>query len=214
MGGRDPGVYINEGIQIAQRRSLVTTDPVAAAVPAAMRDLFFPQHDDPSYYSVRFMGFHLRDPEAGTVTGQFPQGYPVWIAIAYGLDGITGTRRVIAWWAILGVLTVYFAGKRLIGPLPAAAAAGSALRYTSYRRGTRATRIPKSSRRRCSLRRCSRTRTRTKMRIDSSDRSRRRCSASPCSRDFPSCWPSAPRSLRRCSRTWAGTGPALDSWSR
>ena len=73
---------------------------------------------------MRFMGFHLRDPEAGTVTGQFPQGYPIWIAIAYGLDGVTGTRRVIAWWAILGVLTVYFAGKRLIGPLPAAAAAG------------------------------------------------------------------------------------------
>ena len=123
IGGRDPGVYVNEGIQIAQSRSLVTTDRVAAAVPAAMRDLFFPSHNDPSYYSVRFMGFHLRDPEAGTVTGQFPQGYPIWIAIAYGLDGLTGTRRVIAWWAILGVLTVYFAGKRLVGPLPAAAAA-------------------------------------------------------------------------------------------
>ena len=85
---------------------------------------FFRSPYDPNYYSVRFMGFHLRDPEAGTVTGQFPQGYPIWIAIAYGLDGITGTRRVIAWWAILGVLTVYFAGRRLIGPLPAAAAAG------------------------------------------------------------------------------------------
>ncbi len=70
------------------------------------------------------MGFHLRDPAAGSVTGQFPQGYPIWIAIAYGLDGVTGTRRVIAWWAILGVLAVYFAAKRLIGPLPAAAAAG------------------------------------------------------------------------------------------
>ena len=123
IGGRDPGVYINEGIQIAQSRSLVTVDRVAASVPAATRDLFFPSVQRPSYYSVRFMGFHLRDPEAGTVTGQFPQGYPVWIAIAYGLDGVTGTRRVIAWWAILGVLTVYFAGRRLIGPLPAAAAA-------------------------------------------------------------------------------------------
>ena len=124
MGGRDPGVYVNEGIQIAQGRSLVTTDRIAASVPASTRDLFFPPYGDPNYYSVRFMGFHLRNPEAGTVTGQFPQGYPVWIAIAYGLDGVTGTRRVIAWWAILGVLTVYFAGRRLIGPIPAAAAAG------------------------------------------------------------------------------------------
>ena len=42
IGGRDPGVYVNEGIQIAQSRSLVTTDRIAASVPAAMRDLFFP----------------------------------------------------------------------------------------------------------------------------------------------------------------------------
>src|SRR5688572_30332645 len=123
LGGRDPGVYMSEGIQIAQGRSLVTIDRVASAVPEPTRDLFFPQYFDPHYYSVRFMGFHLRDPNAGTVTGQFPQGYPVWIAIAYGLDGVTGTRRVIAWWAILGIVAVYFAARRLIGPVPAAAAA-------------------------------------------------------------------------------------------
>lgn len=124
IGGRDPGVYMNEGIQIAQSQSLVTTDRIATAVPASTRDLFFPSYSNPNFYSIRFMGFHLRDPDTGVVTGQFPQGYPVWIAIAYGLDGVTGTRRVIAWWAILGVLTIYFAANRLIGPLPAAAAAG------------------------------------------------------------------------------------------
>ena len=122
LGGRDPGVYMSEGIQIAQRGTLVIRDPTAAAVPASTRDLFFPRYEEPSFYSVRYMGFHLRDPEAGIVTGQFPQGYPMWIAIAYGLDGVTGARRVIAWWAILGVLTVYFAGKRLIGPVPAGVA--------------------------------------------------------------------------------------------
>ena len=70
------------------------------------------------------MGFHLRDPRTGAVSGQFPQGYPIWIAIAYGLDGLTGTRRVIAWWAILGAVAVYFTAKRLIGEVPAIAAAG------------------------------------------------------------------------------------------
>ncbi len=123
VGGRDPGIYVNEGIQIAQRQSLVTTDSVAAAVPKSSRDLFFPYSENPTFYSLRFMGFHLRDPETGAVTAQFPQGYPVWIAIAYGLDGVTGTRRVMAWWAILGVLAVYFAARRLVGPVPAAAAA-------------------------------------------------------------------------------------------
>lgn len=124
LGGRDPGVYMNSGIQISQRQSLVTTDRVIADVPAPMRDLFFPYTGQATYYSDRFMGFHLRDPEAGSVTGQFPQGFPIWIAIAYDLDGVTGARRVVAWWAILGALAVYFAAARLIGPLPAAAAAG------------------------------------------------------------------------------------------
>lgn len=44
LGGRDPGVYMNEGIQIAQRQALMTIDPVAAAVPASARDIFFPMH--------------------------------------------------------------------------------------------------------------------------------------------------------------------------
>ena len=124
LGGRDPGVYMNSGIQIAQRQSLVTTDRVVAAVPAPMRDLFFPPTGQTTHHGDRFMGFHLRDPDTGTVTGQFPQGFPIWIAIAYGVDGVTGARRVVAWWAILGVLAVYFAAARLIGRLPAAAAAG------------------------------------------------------------------------------------------
>jgi hypothetical protein len=124
LGGRDPGVYMNSGIQIAQRQSLVTDDRVVADVPAPMRDLFFPPTGQTTHYGDRFMGFHLRDPNTGTVTGQFPQGFPIWIAIAYGVDGVTGARRAASWWAILGVLAVYFAASRLIGRLPAAAAAG------------------------------------------------------------------------------------------
>lgn len=124
LGGRDPGVYMSEGVQIAQRQSLITVDELAASVPEDTRDLFFPAYGREGYYSVRYMGFHLRDPQTGSVSGQFPQGYPVWIAIAYGLDGVSGTRSVIAWWAVLGVVAVYFAAARLIGTLPAAAAAG------------------------------------------------------------------------------------------
>ena len=44
LGGRDPGVYMSEGIQIAQRRSLVTTEPVVASIPPATRDLFYPYY--------------------------------------------------------------------------------------------------------------------------------------------------------------------------
>jgi len=129
VGGKDPGVYFNEGIQFAQRGALVVHDPVVAAVPPFARDLFMPGYVDlqgvprVDYYSTRFMGFFIKDPEAGTVVGQFPHLFPASIAIGYGIDGLTGARRTTGVWALLGVLSLYFAGARLFGRLTAAAAA-------------------------------------------------------------------------------------------
>ena len=56
------------------------------------------------------MGFFIKDPDAGAVVGQFPHLFPASIAIGYGLDGLTGARRTVGVWAILGMLAVYFAG--------------------------------------------------------------------------------------------------------
>ncbi len=115
MGGKDPGTYVNEGIQIAQRGSLVTHDQVIASVPREFRDLFFPSHLNPYYYSTRFMGFFLMEPQDGAVLGQFPHLFPSWLAIGYGVNGLTGVRDIPGVWAILGLLAVYFAGARLFG---------------------------------------------------------------------------------------------------
>lgn len=123
IGGRDPGVLINEGIQIAQRGSIVITDPEVSNLPAFARPLFFPRYPVEDYESQRFMGMFVRDTRAGTVIGQFPHLYPASVAIGYGLAGLTGAREAVAWWAILGVLTVYFAGARWVGRGPAFAAA-------------------------------------------------------------------------------------------
>ena len=130
MGGKDPGTYINEGIQIAQRGSLLIRDETIASVPNFARDLFFPQHllndGEPGtdYYANRFMGFFIKDPDTGTVVGQFPHVFPASIAVAYGIYGLTGARMVTPFWAALGVLAVYFAAARLFGRSAAAAAAG------------------------------------------------------------------------------------------
>jgi len=126
IGGKDPGVYMNEGIQIAQRGALVVRDQTIIDVPPFARDLFFPSHQNPTYYSVRFMGFFIRTPDAGTVVGQFPHLYPASIAIGYGVDGLTGARMAVGVWAILGLLALYFAGARFVGR-PAAAAAAALL---------------------------------------------------------------------------------------
>ena len=125
MGGKDPGVYMNEGIQIAQRGGLVIADELAKSIRPEHRELIYPQRRDPSYFSIRFMGFFVLNPDEGAVVGQFPHLYPTWIAIAYGINGLSGARWVIGVWAILGLLAVYFTGARLFGR--AAAAAGTGL---------------------------------------------------------------------------------------
>jgi hypothetical protein len=123
IGGKDPGTYMNEGIQLAQRGALVFRDPVISSVPPFARDLFFPSHQRQDYYGTRFMGFFIKNPDSGTVVGQFPHLFPASIAIGYGIDGLTGARRTVGVWAILGVLAVYFAGARIAGRTAAGAAA-------------------------------------------------------------------------------------------
>ena len=115
IGGRDPGVYLNEGIQIAQHGSLTVDEALVASVPAEFRDLFFPQRMSPNYYGLRFMAFFVIDPDQGRVVGQFPHMYPVWIAIAYGINGLSGARQVTVVLAVLGVLALYFLGAWLLG---------------------------------------------------------------------------------------------------
>ncbi len=124
LGGRDPGVYMSEGIQIAQRSSLLIQDRVVGSLPTVFHDLFFTTRGYFGNYGSRFMGFFILDPGAGTVVAQFLHLYPASIAIAYGLDGLTGARRCVGFWGILGLLTFYFAGAaRLVGRAAAAAAA-------------------------------------------------------------------------------------------
>jgi hypothetical protein len=124
MGGKDPGAYMNAGIQIAQRGALETTDPVVVSVPKPFRDLFFPSHHQETYYSVRFMGFFIMDPDRGLVLDQFPHLFPASIAVAYGVNGLTGARYAPLAWTLLALVAVYLVGARLFGPAAAAAGAG------------------------------------------------------------------------------------------
>lgn len=122
IGGKDPGTYMNQGIQIAQRGTLTIREEVVAAVPSYARDLFFPRHPVDEYYSSRFMGFFLRDPRTGETSGQFPQLFSASLAIGYGLHGLSGARLTTGVWAILGLVAVYFAGARVLGRATAFAA--------------------------------------------------------------------------------------------
>ncbi len=124
IGGKDPGGYVNQGVLLATRGSLVIHEPDVAALKPPVRDLFFNSHQrvEQDYFDNRFMGFFLQDPETGLVVGQFPHLYPASAAIAYDLVGIQGALGVVGVWAILGVLAVYLAGARFVGRAPAFAA--------------------------------------------------------------------------------------------
>ena len=122
IGGKDPGGYINEGVLIARHGSLVIHEPEVAAIPPAAQTLFFNTHGMTEYFDNRFMGFYLQDPATGSVVGQFPHLYPASIALAYDVGGIRGALGTVGFWAVLGVLAVYFVGMRLLGR-PAAFAA-------------------------------------------------------------------------------------------
>ena len=123
MGGKDPGTYVNEGIQIAQHGSWTIPDTTLALLPVESRGLFVSPDSESINQGTNFMGFFVLDFDRGTVIGQFPHAYPVWIAIGYGLGGVTGALAAVGFWGLLGVLAVYFASARLVGRLPSFAGA-------------------------------------------------------------------------------------------
>jgi hypothetical protein len=122
-GGKDPGIYVSEGILIAQRGGLVVHDALVRSIPHRLWDLFVPSYNSRLYYSLRFMGFFLLDPRSGDVVGQFPHLFPASMAIGYGLQGLKGGLGATGMWAITGVLGTYFLGARLFGRTTAACSA-------------------------------------------------------------------------------------------
>ncbi|MXY23737.1 MAG: hypothetical protein F4Y45_04340 [Acidobacteria bacterium] len=124
-GGRDPGLYIAEGIQLSRSGSFFSVDPLVRDLPSEFRDAFFiPVRRIYVSYDLRFLGYNIADMDRGMVVGQFPHFYPVWIAMAYELNGLTGARYVHGLWAIGGILAVYFLGAALFGRRAGFAAAG------------------------------------------------------------------------------------------
>ena len=129
MAGKDPGTYFNEGIADRPERSLRITNRWSRRCPPLRATSSFRATDPDGkprtdYYGIRFMGFPLQDPDPGVTVGQFPHLFPVSIAIGYGHRWADVARETShRFWAVLGVLAVYFVGVRLFGRAAAFAAA-------------------------------------------------------------------------------------------
>ena len=115
MGGKDPGVYVNEGISLHRTGTIFRRDAIVAAVPTPVKDLFFHDYPATEYYGVRFMGVFLNDPDTGEVIAQFPHFLPASMSLGYAIGGMRGATTTVVVWAVLGLLAVYFFGVRLAG---------------------------------------------------------------------------------------------------
>jgi len=119
IGGKDPGVYVNEGISLHRTGTIFRRDAIVAAVPEPVKDLFFTDYPATEYYGLRFMGVFLNDPVTGEVISQFPHFLPASMALGYAIGGVRGATTTVVVWAVFGLLAVYFFGVRLAGLGPA-----------------------------------------------------------------------------------------------
>jgi len=124
FGGADAGVYVSQGANIAFTGSLRIEDKEVSELDPLLAPLLFreqPPNSTTRY--LRFPGFYISDLERGLISPQFLPLHPLWIAIFHRLLGLNGSLYATPCWGLLGVLSVYFATRRLFDARVAALAA-------------------------------------------------------------------------------------------
>jgi hypothetical protein len=116
LGGKDPGVYVNAGFHLAREGNLTWSDPLVRDLPPEARGLFFRTDKElPPWAHSRFLGYYLESPETGRTVSQGFHLYPVWIAIAASLFEMKAGLYATPFFALLGLLGVFFAARRIFG---------------------------------------------------------------------------------------------------
>jgi hypothetical protein len=119
VGGRDPGVYVNTGINIANTGKIIIHDSFMANLDSITQKLFYTIETQPailnniSYQGIQFPGFYITNAQTGEIVPQFFYLWPVWIAIFHSIFGLDGALYCTPFFAILALLSVYFTGKIL-----------------------------------------------------------------------------------------------------
>lgn len=83
FGGRDPGIYVVDGIRMARAGSIEAKDPLITQIDANHRKLFFSDK-----IPVRYMGFQIEKDSDGVVVANFFHLFPLWEALFYLLFGV------------------------------------------------------------------------------------------------------------------------------
>jgi hypothetical protein len=121
LGGRDPGVYVNTGVNIAKTGSIVIHDRLLASVNESVKNILYYFERDPEllsrikYQGVQFPGFYITNKDIGEVTPQFFYLWPTWIAVFYSVFGLRGALFVTPFFAWLATFGVYLFAKVMLG---------------------------------------------------------------------------------------------------
>lgn len=119
VGGRDQGVYVNTGINIAKTGSILIHDSVLGNMSNSSKSVFYSLETKPEvlnetrYQGSEFPGFYITDKDKGEITPQFFYLYPTWVAIFYSIFGLELCLYVTPILALLALLSVFFLGKTL-----------------------------------------------------------------------------------------------------
>jgi hypothetical protein len=102
LGGRDPGVYINTGINIAKTGSIFVQNK-ALALLNEQNKREFAQHFNANF----MMGFYLADLHKARITPQFLHLFSLWYAIFYSLFGLSYCLYMPPFFALLSLWAVF-----------------------------------------------------------------------------------------------------------
>ena len=109
FGGRDPGVYVNMGINIAKRGSIIFENKASAVLPPELKPLFL------KGFRPNQMGIYIASKSKLTLVPQFYHLFPLWYGILYSIFGIRFALFLPAIFGVLGVGALYLLGKRFYG---------------------------------------------------------------------------------------------------
>jgi hypothetical protein len=110
IGGWDPGVYMNTGINIAKTGSIIIHDDFLRSLSSEDQKVFSHKRND---LVQKYPGFPIVDSENGTILPYFYHLYPVWIAVFYSLFGVRSALLANAVFGLMAVFAVYLVGKTL-----------------------------------------------------------------------------------------------------
>jgi len=115
LGGRDGGVYVNTGVNIARTGAISVADALFQGVPQELREEFLwtvPGHLEATRIRFRFPGLYWVE-ERGIMSPQFLHLYPALVAIFYAASGLRGSLLVSSLCAWLASVAVYLVGREL-----------------------------------------------------------------------------------------------------